>query len=342
MVTSRKQTFYPKYLIAGSLSRDFVIPPKGAHKLDFLGGNAAFTAAGLALWDRPVGILTRIGEDFPREWLNKFTEYEIDIRGVKIFPESLDLRNFYGYNSDGTFQTHSPVGLFAELELPFPPSLYNYKAKKTLKDDLHSRIPTSPISSDIPADYLDAIAAHLCPMDYITQSLLQSALHSGEIRTITLEANPAYLIPENWKLLPNIVSGLTCFIVMEEDIRQFFRGRSDELPEIAAGLGAMGCEFVVIRLKVGGKFLYQHSNKKKWIIPDYPVTRMNAHSSHHAFCGGFLSGYILSYDPLTAVLHGCVSESMASESLHPLSIFDAMPGLDQVRLEILKEQVQSL
>jgi sugar/nucleoside kinase (ribokinase family) len=342
MISSRKLTFNPKYIIAGSLSRDFVIPSNSIPKLDFLGGNAAYTAAGLALWDRPVGIITRIGEDFPREWLNKFTDYEIDIRGVKIFPESLDLRNFYGYNSDGTFQIHSPVGLFADLELPFPPSLYNYMAKKTLKDDLHSRVPTSPISSDIPADYLDAIAAHLCPMDYITQSLLQSALHSGEIRTITLEANPAYLIPENWKLLPNIVSGLTCFIVMEEDIRQFFRGRCDALPEIAAGLGAMGCELVVIRLKDGGKFLYQHSNKKKWLVPDYPVTRINAHSSYHAFCGGFLSGYILSYDPVTAVLHGCVSESIASQGLHPLSIFDAIPGLAQVRLEILKEQVHIL
>jgi hypothetical protein len=237
MPSSQRQTFYPKYLIVGSFSRDFVIPPNGNPKLDFLGGNAAFTAAGLALWDRPVGILTRIGEDFPREWLNQFSQNEIDIRGVKIIPESMDLRNFYGYNTDGNFQTHSPVGLFAELELPFPTSLYNYKAKKTLKDDLHSRMPTSPISSDIPADYLDAIAAHLCPMDYLTQSLLQSALHSGQIRTITLEANSAYLIPENWKLLPNIVSGLTCFIVQEDDIRQFFRGRCDELPEIAAGLG---------------------------------------------------------------------------------------------------------
>jgi sugar/nucleoside kinase (ribokinase family) len=254
----------------------------------------------------------------------------------------MDLRSFYGYNLSGTFQTHSPVGSFADIEIPFPPSLYNYKAKKSLRDDLHSRLPTSPISSDIPADYLDAIAAHLCPMDYITQSLLQSALHSGQIRTITLEANPAYLIPENWKLLPNIVSGLTSFVVMEDDIRQFFRGRCDELPEIAAGLGAMGCEFVVIRLKDGGKLLYQHSNKKKWIIPDYQVTKLNAHSSYYAFCGGFLSGYILSYDPLIAVLHGCVSESMASEALHPLSIFDAMPGLAQVRLEILKEQVKSL
>jgi sugar/nucleoside kinase (ribokinase family) len=129
---------------------------------------------------------------------------------------------------------------------------------------------------------------------------------------------------------------------MEEDIRQFFRGRCDELPEIASGLGAMGCEFVVIRLRDGGKFLYQQSNNKKWMVPDYPVTRINSHSSYHAFCGGFLSGYIFSYDPLTAVLHGCVSESMASQALHPLSIFDAMPGLAQVRLELLKEQVQTL
>ena len=342
MSAKKMQEFYPKYVVAGKISRDFVIPFHGAPKLDFLGGPAAFTATGLALWDKPVGILTRIGEDYPREWLNDFAKYEIDTRGVKILQESLDLRNFIGYNGEGSYQTHSPVGMFADLQYPFPMALLNYKAEKITKDDLKTRALTSPISSDIPADYRDAIAAHICPMEYLTQSLLQAALHGGQIRTITLEAHPAYLVPENWKVIPNVVSGLTAFIVEEEHIRQLFRGRSNDLPEFAAGIGNMGCELVIIRLDNGGKYLYQHSTKQKWMIPEYPVRKLNVHSSRHAFCGGFLAGYLNSYDPVKAALHGNISESMASESLHPCGIFDALPGLAQTRLDVLKEKVKLL
>ncbi len=341
MPISQKPEFYPKYIVAGRFSRDFVIPNSIHPKMDFLGGNAAFTAAGVALWDKPVGILSRIGEDYPREWLNQFHDHAIDTRGIKIIPDSIDLRNFYGYKSDSLYQLDGSVGLFADIEYPYPLSLLNYKPEKSPKDDLHTRQLTSPLSTDIPNDYLDAVAAHLCPMDFITQSLLQSVLHAGQIRTITLEANPAYLLPENWNELPGIVSGLTCFVVEEKDIRQFCRGRSNELSEMAAEIGKMGSEFIVIRQE-NGIMLYQHSTGLKWTIPYYQVQKVNAHSARHAFCGGFLAGYIQTYDPVSAAIKGVVSESMAAEVLHPLAIFDSISGLAQAREGVIKGMVQAL
>ncbi|MBA4420720.1 MAG: hypothetical protein C0391_06205 [Anaerolinea sp.] len=332
----------PKYVIAGSFSRDFVIPASQFPRLDFMGGNAAFSAAGLALWDKPVGIISRVGADFPQEWLSQLDAFEIDHRGVKTLAENIDLRHFYGYNQDGTFQTGSPVGRFAAIEYPIPLDLLNYSPEKQPVDDLRSRRPTSPLSTDIPVDYHDAIAAHLCPMDFITQSLLQTVLRSGEIKTITLEADPAYLLPENWKSIPTVVSGLSCFTVDEEPISLFFRGRTIEPLEMASALGSMGSEHIIIRKKGGGKLLYQHSTNRNWLIPDYPVKKVNAHSSQHAFSGGYLAGYILTYDPLLAMAYGNVSESIAAEGLHPLSIFEALPGLAQARLKILTEQVTLL
>lgn len=308
--------------------------------MDFIGGCAAYAAAGLSIWDGPTGIVTRIGEDYPREWLNHFPIHGIDIRGVKILPESIDLRNFYGYIEEGSFQLHSPVGFFANIEYPFPSALLNYRYEKPARDDLKTRTATSPISIDFPADYMDAIAAHICPMDYISQSLLQSVLHSWQIRTITLEANPAYLLPENWNEIPSIVNGLTCFFVDEMDIRQLFRGRSNDIPEMAAALGGMGSELVVIRSADGSAQLYQHSTRQTWVLPAYPVKRINTHSSRHAFTGGFLAGYILTYDPINALVYGSVSESISSEGLHPLAIFEAMPGIDKVRLEIQRSKIR--
>ena len=308
--------------------------------MDFIGGCAAYAAAGLSIWDGPTGIVTRIGEDYPREWLNYFPIHDIDTRGVKILTESIDLRNFYGYEKVGSFQTHNPVRFFANIEYPFPSALLNYKYEKPARDDLKTREATSPISTDFPIDYMDAIAAHICPMDYISQSLLQSVLHSGQIRTITMEANPAYLLPENWNEIPAVVNGLTCFFVYETDIRQLFRGRSDDLTEMAAAIGGMGSELVVIRSADGSSQLYQHSTMQTWTLPAYPVKRINTHSSRHAFAGGFLAGYILTYDPLNALAYGSVSESVSSEGLHPLAIFEAMPGIEKARLDIQRGKLR--
>jgi len=48
-----KPVFHPKYVVAGSFTRDFVIPVDQLPRIDIMGGNAPFTAAGIALWDNP-------------------------------------------------------------------------------------------------------------------------------------------------------------------------------------------------------------------------------------------------------------------------------------------------
>lgn len=342
MPAKQPSIFQPKYIIAGSLTRDFVITANHVTKLDYAGGPGAFAAAGLALWDKPVGIVGRVGEDYPREWLESFHAHGIDARGVKELEEPLDVRRFYGYDTDGSWQPTGMVGRFAEIEYPLPAVLLNYAHKKPVEDDLRTRGPGSPLSSDFPADYLDAIAAHICPFDFLTQGLLQSTMHTGQIRTITLEADPAYLHPQNWNLVPGVVSGLSAFFVDEEAARLFFRSRSNDLIEIASGFSNMGCETVVICRADGSRLVYQRSSSRKWDIPAYPAQPVNRHSSGHAFGGGFLAGYHLTYDPLLAAVYGCVSASIASEGLHPLDVFAALPGLAETRLDVLQKRVKLL
>jgi sugar/nucleoside kinase (ribokinase family) len=333
---------HPKYVVAGPLQREFVILHDGSNRLDFLGGSGVVAAAGLGLWDGPVGLLCRVGEDYPREWLEQFEKYNLDSHGVKIQKEVIDLRSFYGYRDSETFETGSPVGYFARHKLPFPPVMLNYKSPTDAKDDLSALLPTSPRANDIPAEYLDATAIHLCPMDFMTQSLLQPALRSGATKTITAEAYSGYMLPEYWLKLPSIVSGLTGFIVKENDLRLFFRNRSNDLLEMAETVAKMGCEIVVIHLTDGNKVLVEYATHKKWLIPAYPVDRKNRHNSSSAFGGGLLAGYQQDYDPLNAALHGEISESMAAEGLHPFYLFDALPGLAEARLEVLREMIKPL
>ncbi len=77
-------TTTPRYLIAGQLSRDFIILPNGDLLLDIPGGNAIYAAVGLAIWepDPPPGVLARVGEDYPQAWLDKFQARGLDINGI--------------------------------------------------------------------------------------------------------------------------------------------------------------------------------------------------------------------------------------------------------------------
>ena len=340
--TSARLEMHPKYIVAGPLQREFVIFSNGTYRLDFLGGSGIFAAAGLGLWDGPVGLLCRVGEDYPREWLDEFKKYNLDSRGVRIIKELIDLRAFTGYKEPHVFENQSPVGYFARQNLPFPTILLNYKSSNDYKDDLKTLLPTSPRSMDIPPEYLDATAVHLCPMDYLTHNLLQPALRSGTSKTITIEASNQYMLPEYWDKLASIVSGLAAFIVREPALRLFFRNRSDDVVEMAETIANMGCEMVIVMLSDGNKVMVEYTRRNKWLIPAYPVEKINSHNSGSAFGGGLLAGYQQSYDTVQAVLQGEISQSMASEGLHPFFLFDALPGLANARLEVLREMVRKI
>jgi sugar/nucleoside kinase (ribokinase family) len=196
--------------------------------------------------------------------------------------------------------------------------------------------------SDIPADFLDATAAHLCPVDYLTHSMLPAVLRQAQFTAITLDPTPAYMNPTFWDHIPALVTGLTAFLPSEEETRALFRGRSDDLWEMAEALAAYGCEIIVIKRGLGGQYVYDGVGRKRWEIPAYPVKVVDPTSAGDAFCGGFLAGYRLTYDPLLAALHGNISASMTMEGSDPFHALGALPGLAQARLEALRSAAHRL
>jgi hypothetical protein len=55
----------PTFVIAGRLRRDYLLPPTGRPLVDVPGGDLLYGAAGLGVWDSKVGLLARVGEDYP-------------------------------------------------------------------------------------------------------------------------------------------------------------------------------------------------------------------------------------------------------------------------------------
>ncbi|GAB4428465.1 MAG: hypothetical protein Kow002_17290 [Anaerolineales bacterium] len=332
----------PKYVIAGRLNREYILPAAGKPVLDAPGGSLAYAGGGLRVWDEDIGLLGRVGEDYPQHWLHDFKKRGFDVRGVHILPESVDLREFIGYSEAFEASHDNPVAQFARREIPFPKSLLGYQAPDHAQEDPARPHPTAPGVGDIPKEYLNASAVHICPLDLITQGQLLAAFKAGKASTLTLDPWPGYMLPKLLKDVGNLLSGLTAFIPSREELHALFWGQTNDLWEMAEALGQYNPEFIVIKSGKRGQLLYDVEGKKRWEIPAYDSRMADPTGVGDAFCGGFLGGFRKTYDPLEAVLHGNVAASLKAEGSGAFYPLEVLPGLAEARLSVLRDAVRKI
>ena len=332
-------------MILGRLTRDYVLTPNGEPLLDIPGGSALYAAVGLAIWEpKPApAIVARVGEDYPHQWLEDFERCGLDVRGVRVLPEAIDLRYFTAIIDRYTRVHEDPVAHFARRGLSYPKALLGYQpASGGLIDSRTQMLPVSLRQSDIPEFYLGASAAHLCPLDFLTHSLLPALLRQSQIHNITLDPSPGYMNPTYWGDIPALLTGLTAFLPSEEEIRLLFQNRSNDLWEMAEALSVYGCEIIVIKRGERGQLVFDSSTRTRWEVPPYPARFANPIGAGDAFCGGFLAGYRRTYDPLELALYGNISASLVVEGNLATYALDAMPDLHLARLELLRQQVRKV
>lgn len=334
----------PRTIFLGQLKRDFYIQPNDQVVLDVPGGNLLYAAVGYLTWetDPPPGIVALVGEDYPQIWLEEFARQGIDTAGVRILPKAVDLRSFYVLPDRTTRLYDDPVPHFARLGLPFPRALLGYRPPQQGVDSRSQLNLTSLRQGDIPPHYLEARYAHLCPLDFLTHTLMPAVLRQAGFTIVTLDPSPGYMTPIFWEDIPALVTGLTAFMPAEEEMSKLFHGRSTDIWEMMSAVAAYGCEFVVVKRGEGGQFLYDAAARTRWEIPAYPARLSNLTGAGDAFYGGFLAGYLKTYDPLQAVLHGNISASLVAEGSGAFFALDVLPGLPQARLEALRETVRKV
>ena len=88
-------TNIPDSLFLGQLEREYLINAQGQIFIDQPGGNLLHAAAGFHLWGQSAGLISRVGSDYPLEWLDGFEREGFDIAGIKQLDQTIDLRSFY-------------------------------------------------------------------------------------------------------------------------------------------------------------------------------------------------------------------------------------------------------
>lgn len=322
----------PQFLVFGHLTREYLMPALGQPRLDVAGGDLLYAAAGLRVWESDIGLVGRVGDDYPRAWLNDCKRRGFDTKGVKILPQQLDVREFISYTESFEANDVNPITQFARRGMTFPKTLLGYQPYEERVREETGRL----IVTDIPEEYTSARAALICPMDLTTQNQLIAGLKRGQTHTFILDPLRTTMTSKSKRELPALLNGVTALLLSQEEMRNLFWGETHDLWEMADAVSQYGCEYVVIKCGAQGQLLYIASNKRKVEIPAYPARIADPTGAGYAFDGGFLAGYCKNYDPLEGVFYGSVSASLKLEGSGAFYPLDVMPGLAEARLHAVR------
>jgi hypothetical protein len=336
-------TLNPAYIILGQLRREFLITPN--HKLiaDQPGGSLLYAAEGAGLWlkkDQRIGLVARVGEDYPRAWLDQIAQRGYITEGIKVLPEEVDLRYFRAYTDLRTFHQDDPVSHFTKHGLTMPKSLLGYQSNRP-PATLREVMSTSLRQSDIPESYFQAEAAHLTGMDFLSHTISPPVLRQAGVQIVTLDPG-SYMQKENLEEVKSMIIGLTAFLPSEDQLSQLFMGLTVDTREMIEEVASWGVEIVVVKRAWQGQMIYHSTTRKCYEIPAYPSKMVDPTGAGDVFAGGFLAGLSITGSPTQAVMYGNVAASFAVEGSGAFYTQDALPGLQQARLESIRDSVREV
>ena len=335
-----------EFVCVGGLREDYALLASGEARLHELGGSAVYAAAGARVWSGLVGMVARVGANYPAAWLSKLRERELDIEGVKVLPDAQDTRAFYAYLSLEERAEADPAKHFARVGLPLPAELAGYVPPASQLPDRDKFGPLTVRPGDVPPGYLHARGFHFAPDEFVVHNTLPVMMRHQGIGYITCDPDLRYMQPGFADQVRLLVRGLDAFLPSEAEARAFFAPGPGAPPidlwQAAEAFGAMGTKVVVVKSGTRGQLLYDAEARRKWHVPAYPAKAKDLTGAGDAYCGGFLTGLVQTHDPVEAAVRGAVSASIVIEGKGALYALDSTPGLAQARAQALRDLVRQI
>ncbi|NJE76700.1 carbohydrate kinase family protein [Thermococcus sp. ES12] len=256
--------------VLGHVSIDHIRFP-GREEILYPGGAAAAVATSAALAGARVGLVTKVGEDFPREWLEKLASL-LDVRGVQILP-GRTIHIYMIYHEDGTVDAPVEMGVAQNMgETP------------------------------IPEEYLGAEIFHIAPIPPEEQL---KALERLEGKRISLDFNPTYMedYTKRTGLMREIVSRVEVLFPNEREALTITKAKN--VKEAAETLHGWGAKLVVITRGERGVLVYDGEFREFSALPISPEEIVDPTGAGDAFAGGFLAMYSRG-----AALEECVEKGL--------------------------------
>jgi len=243
-------------VVLGHVSIDHIIFP-GKDEILLPGGAAAAVATSAALAGAKVGLVTKVGEDFPADWMEKLASI-LDVKGVHALPGKT-IHIYMIYHEDGSVDAPVDMGVAKKMgETP------------------------------IPEEYMEAEVFHIAPIPPEEQL---KALKRLEGKRTSLDFNPTYMADYMGKrdLMREVVSRAEVIFPNEREALVMTGAKSVE--EAARVLHDWGAKIVVITRGERGVLVYDGQFREFPALPISPEEIVDPTGAGDAFAGGFLAGY---------------------------------------------------
>jgi sugar/nucleoside kinase (ribokinase family) len=253
-----------------------------------LGSPAAYSSICLARLSNKVGIVTRIGDDFPRQLLEVFAQAGVRQEGVIIGAASTT--NELIYHPDG----HKTLKFLT----------------RAAKIDY----------ADIPPGYLDAPIIYLCPMDHeIEEATIERLSKKKRFMMVDLGGFGGATTANHPLVKDGMELRRLCpfFDVVKasiEDLEYILGIGSSDYADAAETLLGWGARIVVVTL--GREGAYVSTGGRREFFPAYwqdQQSVLDQTGAGDCFAAGFLSAFLVTQDPFAAAFHGNVVTSFVIE-----------------------------
>jgi sugar/nucleoside kinase (ribokinase family) len=270
-----------------------------------LGSPAAYSSVCLASLGVDVGIVTKIGADFPKVLLEVYNKAGVDKEGIGIGEVSTN--NELIYDSDGN---------------------------KTLKfitraEDINY--------SDIPAEYHNAKIFYICPMDHeIRLDTIEKISKLGKTMIIDLGGYGGGTSENHPPVKDGSKIKDLCpyFKVVRASIEDLYHIFGQDICEgtVSEKILGWGAESIVITLGEKGAYVRTATEKKN--IPAYPIEKfVDQTGAGDCFSAGFMTQFLKSGDLFISAIYGSATTSYIIERSGGV-LPERMPDTEEVEKRV--------
>lgn len=270
----------PQLIILGSMALDDIETPFGKHA-GLLGGSATYAAFSANFFATP-GILSVVGDDFPKDYWKLLMKKHIDVTGIQIGDKTFHWQGFYEYDMN---------------------------TAKTLCTELNSLESYDPV---LPEQYRKVKFVFLGNTHPNQQMKVIEQLESPQ--TIVMDTMNLWIEHTRERLL-EVIRKVNILILNEGEARALFQ--TANLVQAAKKALQLGPQYVIIKKGEHGAVMF--SKETHFNAPAYPLETIKDPTGCGDCFGGALVGYVAAQGAVTddilrkAIIYGSVCASYNAE-----------------------------
>jgi len=273
-------------VVVGNLTVDDVVHPNGETTMASPGGNTIYAATGALIWGPSVGVVARVGTDFPVTALDRLRDAGLDTGGLRPI-EGPTVRNWVIYEHDG-------------------------RRSWVYRTPPERRLEVAPSPGDIPAKWTDqkqdrAPVVHVAAMPFEAAVGIVGHLRAeGRRAVVTLDTHEAWSAGRDEVLA--LARRVDVFVPSHGELGAIL-GYDD--PERACReLQAEGVPAVIVKCGEKGALVSTPGGRPVRIAPP-DVAVVDATGAGDTFCGGLAAGLAVGESLVIATQRGAATAGAA-------------------------------